>query len=349
MRLLASSAQTGQGRARCSRFLLELPEPTVGVSRTRGRIGSLLEVGTGFHPELTGRENVYLSGAIHGMPRSEINRLFDEIVAFSGVERFLDTPVKRYSSGMYLRLAFAVAAHLDAEILLVDEVLAVGDAKFQQKCLGKMAEVEGSGRTVLFVSHNLDAIQRLCGRALWLRKGEIAASGAVGDVVDCYLGSEVRRAGAILLTPEEGAPATVERVVLLDPRGQSADVHDRDSPITIEVTFTVHEQIENLILSVYVQNLRNIRILDESLGGTDLPLGQPGRFTARLMVPPVLNVGDYSLGLWLGTGYEELLWRNELLNFRLEGDSQGRSERILQLNLGWQLVDLDQDSSIHET
>ena len=160
----------GAGKSTLLKILARITEPTVGVSRTRGRIGSLLEVGTGFHPELTGRENVYLSGAISGMRRSRITSLYDEIVAFAGVERFLDTPVKRYSSGMYLRLAFAVAAHLDANILLVDEVLAVGVANFQRKCLGKMAGVEVSGRTVVFVSHNLDAVQRLCGRVLWLRE-----------------------------------------------------------------------------------------------------------------------------------------------------------------------------------
>lgn len=329
----------GAGKSTLLKILARITEPTVGVSRTRGRIGSLLEVGTGFHPELTGRENVYLSGAISGMRRSRITSLYDEIVAFAGVERFLETPVKRYSSGMYLRLAFAVAAHLDADILLVDEVLAVGDANFQRKCLGKMAEVEGSGRTVIFVSHNLDAVERLCGRALWLREGRIAASGTAGDVIGRYLGSDVRRSGEVILAPQGGAMATIERIALLNPDGLCAEVHDRDDPITIEVSFTVHERAPNLNLSLYIQNLRNLRILDEALGDTDLPLGEPGHYTARLVVPPVLNVGDYTVGLWMGTGYEEVLWRNELLTFRLEGDSQGRSERILQLNLPWELME----------
>ncbi len=329
----------GAGKSTLLKILARITEPTVGVSRTRGRIGSLLEVGTGFHPELTGRENVYLSGAVSGMRRSRITSLYDEIVAFAGVERFLDTPVKRYSSGMYLRLAFAVAAHLDADILLVDEVLAVGDANFQRKCLGKMAEVEGSGRTVIFVSHNLDAVERLCGRALWLREGLIAASGSAGDVIGRYLGSDVRRSGEIVLAPQEGASATIERVVLRDPDGLSAEVHDRNDPITIEVSFTVHERTPNLTLSLYIQNLRNIRILDEALGDTGLSLAEPGQYTARLVVPPVLNVGDYTVGLWMGTGYEEVFWRNELLNFRLEGDSQGRSERVLQLNLRWEVME----------
>ena len=153
-----------------------------------GRVASLLEGGTGFHPELTGRENIYLNGAILGMTRAEVRRKFDEIVDFAGVEKFLDTPVKRYSSGMYVRLAFAVAAHLEPEILVVDEVLAVGDAEFQKKCLGKMEEVsKGQGRTVLFVSHNMAAVQQLCGRALLLKEGTISADGAVPALLQMYL------------------------------------------------------------------------------------------------------------------------------------------------------------------
>jgi lipopolysaccharide transport system ATP-binding protein len=168
-------------------------EPTSGIAYIRGRTASLLEVGTGFHPELTGRENIYLNGAILGMARAEIRRKFDEIVDFSGVEKFLDTPVKRYSSGMYVRLAFAVAAHLEPEILVVDEVLAVGDAEFQKKCLGKMNQVASGGRTVLFVSHNMTTIQALCGKSILLRNGQLDSMGATGDVIDLYLSSNVER------------------------------------------------------------------------------------------------------------------------------------------------------------
>lgn len=179
--------RNGAGKSTLLKVLTRITMPDEGRARIRGRVGSLLEVGTGFHGELTGRENTYLSGAILGMQRHEIDAKFDEIVAFSGVERFIDTPVKRYSSGMYLRLAFSVAAHLEPDILLIDEVLAVGDAEFQRKCLGKMGDVAGEGRTVLFVSHNMDAVNRLCDTGIWLEQGQIRQMGPVEDVVRGYL------------------------------------------------------------------------------------------------------------------------------------------------------------------
>jgi len=182
--------RNGAGKSTLLKILSRITEPTEGEARLRGRVASLLEVGTGFHPELTGRENIYLNGAILGMKKAEIDRKFDEIVAFSEVEKFLDTPVKRYSSGMYVRLAFAVAAHLEPEILIVDEVLAVGDAQFQKKCLGKMQDVaSGEGRTVLFVSHNMAAVRALCRKSLMLQEGMIANSGATEQIVSDYLNS----------------------------------------------------------------------------------------------------------------------------------------------------------------
>ncbi len=177
----------GAGKSTLLKVLTRITHPDEGYARIRGRVGSLLEVGTGFHAELTGRENIYLNGAILGMHRHEIDRKFDEIVAFSGVERFIDTPVKRYSSGMYLRLAFSVAAHLETDILLVDEVLAVGDAEFQKKCLGKMSRVAHEGRTVLFVGHDMTAVQHLCHSAIWLDQGRVRLRGPVEDVVHAYL------------------------------------------------------------------------------------------------------------------------------------------------------------------
>src|SRR5436189_2291917 len=179
--------RNGAGKTTLLKILSRITEPTEGRVRIKGRVASLLEVGTGFHPELTGRENIFLHGAMLGMTRAEIKRKFDEIVAFAETEKFLDTPVKRYSSGMYVRLAFAVAAHLEPDILIVDEVLAVGDAQFQQKCLGKMGEVARSGRTVLFVSHQMAAVQNLCSEALLLEKGRVAYRGAVADVIGQYL------------------------------------------------------------------------------------------------------------------------------------------------------------------
>src|SRR6266480_2028497 len=183
--------RNGAGKSTLLKILSRITEPTTGRVRIRGRVASLLEVGTGFHPELTGRENVFLNGAILGMSREEIKRKFDEIVAFAEVEQFLDTPVKRYSSGMYVRLAFAVAAHLEPEILIVDEVLAVGDYEFQRRCLGKMNEVAHCGRTVLFVSHNMTAIEELCSQSILLKNGHIERSGATHQVVAHYLSSTV--------------------------------------------------------------------------------------------------------------------------------------------------------------
>ncbi|HZW29900.1 MAG TPA: ABC transporter ATP-binding protein, partial [Isosphaeraceae bacterium] len=181
--------RNGAGKSTLLKILSRITEPTEGAADIHGRVGSLLEVGTGFHPELTGRENVYLNGAILGMRRSEIARKFDEIVAFAGVEQFIDTPVKHYSSGMYMRLAFAVAAHLEPEILVVDEVLAVGDAQFQKRCLGKMGEVARSGRTVLFVSHNMHAIRSLCTRGILLKSGQVSFQGTAHESVSRYLES----------------------------------------------------------------------------------------------------------------------------------------------------------------
>lgn len=197
--VLGIIGRNGAGKTTLLKILSRITEPTEGCAEIRGRIGSLLEVGTGFHPELTGRENICLNGAILGMRRVEIDRKFDEIVAFAEIEKFIDTPVKRYSSGMYVRLAFAVAAHLDPEILVVDEVLAVGDAAFQEKCLGRMSAVSSEGRTVLFVSHNMDAITRLCTRAIWLDAGKVTEDGSPERVVGKYL-AQVR--DRYLATPE---------------------------------------------------------------------------------------------------------------------------------------------------
>jgi len=181
--------RNGAGKTTLLKILSRITEPTTGSARLRGRVGSLLEVGTGFHPELTGRENVFMSGAVLGMPRAEIGRKFDEIVEFAGVEQFLDTPVKRYSSGMQVRLGFAVAAHLEPEILIVDEVLAVGDAEFQKKSIGKLEDVASSGRTVLFVSHNLPAVEAMCSSGILLEEGRVTKIGTAVEVVEAYLGS----------------------------------------------------------------------------------------------------------------------------------------------------------------
>jgi lipopolysaccharide transport system ATP-binding protein len=233
----------GAGKTTLLKVLSRITEPTVGWAEVTGRVGSLLEVGTGFHPELTGRENVYLYGSILGMSRPEIRRRFDEIVSFAELERFLDTPVKRYSSGMSVRLAFAVAAHLEPEILLVDEVLAVGDASFQRKSLGKMGEVAGEGRTVVFVSHNLAIIQALCRRAILLQHGRVVADGPVGDSVDRYLRSlEVAASASLLDRTDRDSrgwdEVLVSGIEIRDTSGAHPDVVVGGRPATITVHVT---------------------------------------------------------------------------------------------------------------
>jgi ABC-2 type transport system ATP-binding protein/lipopolysaccharide transport system ATP-binding protein len=328
--------RNGAGKSTLLKVLTRITEPTAGVSRTLGRVGALLEVGTGFHSELTGRENIYLNGAIIGMGRREVRRRFDEIVEFAGVERFVDTPVKRYSSGMYLRLAFGVAAHLDADIMVVDEVLAVGDAEFQRKCLAKMADIERSGRTVLFVSHNIDAIVRLCPRVVWLDQGRLVKDGPTGEVIDAYLTSALAGELDPVITPEPGAPIVVDRLRLCDHRGQPASILPRHEPFTFELDFTLGRDVPDLNLTIMVGSLRGGRLLDEAWSDPDEPmLRAAGSYRLRVTVPAVLNAGDYTLGLWVGTPYETLVWAESVLTFRLEGSTEGRPERALQLGLRW--------------
>jgi lipopolysaccharide transport system ATP-binding protein len=235
--------RNGAGKSTLLKVLSRITEPTAGEVDLYGRIGSLLEVGTGFHPELTGRENIFLNGAIMGMKRTEISRKFDEIVAFSEVEEFLDTPVKHYSSGMYMKLAFAVAAHLDPEILVVDEVLAVGDSAFQKKCLGKMDEIGRNGRTVLLVSHNMPSIVNLCHRAILIHRGRVVVDGDVDDVVQAYLMSEESRGGEICWSDPERAPGTdlvrMHAVRVYQDEGKPTQDMDIARDIYIEIAYWV--------------------------------------------------------------------------------------------------------------
>lgn len=235
--------RNGAGKSTLLKILSHITEPTEGKVHLRGRVGSLLEVGTGFHPELTGRENIYLNGAILGMKKAEIERKFDEIVAFAEIERFLDTPVKRYSSGMYVRLAFAVAAHMEPEILLVDEVLAVGDAEFQKKCLGKMGQVAGEGRTVLFVSHNMGAVQGLCERGIWLEGGRVSMNGLVREAVFAYLAASSNRQACISIEKlprvTGGDDIRLINLELLDQSGHHACQFDHGDRMLMRFWFRV--------------------------------------------------------------------------------------------------------------
>jgi len=242
--------RNGAGKTTLLKILSRITEPTEGRAEIRGRVGSLLEVGTGFHPELTGRENIYLNGAILGMKKAEIERKFDEIVAFGEIEKFIDTPVKRYSSGMRVRLAFAVAAHLDPEILLVDEVLAVGDAAFQKKCLGKMGEVTKEGRTVLFVSHNMVAVQTLCGQVIWLDNGRIIEEGEPDQVIMHYL-----QTAFLPLTEkvwDDRATAPGNNSVRLHRVCVRPEDSSQSTPITMQTPFVIEVEFWNLVPQTYL-------------------------------------------------------------------------------------------------
>jgi len=253
--------RNGAGKSTLLKILSRIVAPTKGRITIDGRVASLLEVGTGFHPELSGRENIYLNGSILGMSRAEINAKFDEIVAFSEVERFLDTPVKRYSSGMYVRLAFAVAAHLEPEILIVDEVLAVGDAAFQRKCLGKMESAAGEGRTVLFVSHQMDAVQRLCNKGLLLNNGRLVHTGPMEQVVQHYLQSQATAEATFALAkPEEPNHAYATELQVQDANGQAAAEIPIGAPWQVRTRFTVEKPTEGFVIALGLSTLLDLPI-----------------------------------------------------------------------------------------
>jgi lipopolysaccharide transport system ATP-binding protein len=293
--------RNGAGKSTLLKVLSRITEPTTGCVKLYGRIGSLLEVGTGFHPELTGRENIYLNGAILGMKRREIERKFDEIVSFAEVEKFIDTPVKHYSSGMYLRLAFAVAAHLDPEILLVDEVLAVGDVAFQKKCLGKMGDVAKQGRTVLFVSHNMGAITRLCERSLWLDQGELVLDGASNAVVNRYH-SQYLTACPEWKRPDpeksEGDIAFMS-VIVKDGSEDPMGVFNGDEPISVDINYIVRRPLAGCQIGTRVYNSDGIVVFttsDADESGTSALSKEPGRYKASFLIPQsFLAPGSYYL------------------------------------------------------
>jgi lipopolysaccharide transport system ATP-binding protein len=302
--------RNGAGKSTLLKILSRITEPTRGRVDLYGRVSSLLEVGTGFHPELTGRENVYLNGAILGMTRVEINRKFDEIIAFSGIEKFIDTPVKWYSSGMYLRLAFSVAAHLEPEILIVDEVLAVGDASFQRKCLNKMQSVSEQGRTVLFVSHDMTAITRLCPRAILLDGGKVLHDGPAHEVVSSYLTSGLGTTAERVWNDAAEAPgneiARLRAVRVRTEEGNVSDAIDIRRPVGIEIEFEVLQPGHKLTPNFHVFNEEGINVfvtrdLDRDWQDRTRPAGVytstawiPGNFLAEgtLLVGAALSTLD---------------------------------------------------------
>ncbi|MBU0689924.1 MAG: ATP-binding cassette domain-containing protein [Gammaproteobacteria bacterium] len=309
--------RNGAGKSTLLKILSRITEPTSGRVAIKGRVASLLEVGTGFHPELTGRENIFLNGAILGMSKAEIRRKFDEIVSFAEVERFLDTPVKRYSSGMYVRLAFAVAAHLEPEILIVDEVLAVGDSAFQKKCTGKMDSISGEGRTVIFVSHNLVSVAMLCNRAILLERGTIVAEGRSEDVIDRYQFDSQEKLdvqGAQFNFKQDiSTPAQISAIRIKKPDGKLAQVFDVSTEGIIEVDFILKQDFPTFLLSLHIWTANNALALASVdsdymnyLNPTDMQGTFPrkaGTYTATIKIPaPLLNSGTYELEIFLTTG-----------------------------------------------
>lgn len=291
--------RNGAGKSTLLKVLSRITEPSAGRVTLNGRVASLLEVGTGFHPELTGRENIFLNGAILGMSRAEIIRKFDEIVAFAEVERFLDTPVKRYSSGMYVRLAFAVAAHLEPEILIVDEVLAVGDAEFQKKCLGKMQHVSQSGRTVLFVSHNMAAVQALCGRALWLECGRVAHDGPTDEGVTRYLSATLGRQTQLA----SGPVAVGSDLALTDAEFTPNPVTSGGRvDFTLRFAATAPTRINELTILVYSGADVRVAIVDLRTPHFPIAIAEGAAWQVRGSIERLpLVEGDYQIGFGIGT------------------------------------------------
>jgi lipopolysaccharide transport system ATP-binding protein len=311
----------GAGKSTLLKILSRVTEPTEGRISIRGRVASLLEVGTGFHPELTGRENIFLNGAILGMGREEIRRKFDEIVAFAEVDRFLDTPVKRYSSGMYVRLAFAVAAHLEPEILIIDEVLAVGDAAFQKKCLGKMEDVaENEGRTILFVSHNMTALKSLCTHAMWLKNGKFIQSGYTEDVVSSYLTESssllLEQSWDDLATAPGNENVRLHRVSIHPEQGNYSDVITVLSALKLEFEYWNLKPDSLLNLSIVLYNIEDICIFNT--------VSVPERFPAGLLrlsfnIPPdFLNDGAYRVRLLVVKDTTKVIFdRDNIIGFEV--------------------------------
>jgi len=304
--VLGIVGRNGAGKSTLLKVLSRVTEPTEGSVELHGRVGSLLEVGTGFHPELTGRENIFLNGAILGMKRNEISSKFDEIVSFAEVEKFIDTPVKRYSSGMYLRLAFAVAAHLEPEILVVDEVLAVGDAEFQRKCLGKMSDVAKQGRTVLFVSHNMSAILRLTDETLVIDKGKLLLRALTPEAVDYYLSRGLTQEGQRNWQSDEidqKSHFIPNAIRILDKKGNILEPVRSTESFSIEIEYSVKKPIKGLRVGIYLITSHG-EFIFTSFDTDDLdkfetyPVREAGVYRSRVIIPAnILNGGRYVLGM----------------------------------------------------
>jgi lipopolysaccharide transport system ATP-binding protein len=350
--------RNGAGKSTLLKVLTRITDPTEGRAVMSGRVGALLEVGTGFHPELTGRENVYLNGAILGMKRHETNRLFDEIVDFSGVEKFIDTPVKRYSSGMYVRLAFAVAAHLNTEILIVDEVLAVGDAAFQRKCLGRMQEIGRNGRTIIFVSHTMTAVQSLCSRVLWLDHGSVLADGETGTIASAYikatLSAPTERVWYNLDPLLDDEQVRLQQVSITPVGPTEDDAITVETPLAVEIQFWNRMSEADLDLKLYILTEAGqiifVSIAGQSLGW-DREFLKPGLYRGICYIPGnLLNAEQYRLTVRIMRNTSEEVTRkdNALIfnvgdNSASAGYSYGRYVGVVRPLLKWSLEQLSEE------
>jgi len=332
--------RNGAGKSTLLKILSRITEPTEGLAQLYGRVGSLLEVGTGFHPELTGRENVYLNGAILGMKRFEIDRKFDDIVAFAETEKFLDTPVKHYSSGMFMRLGFAVAAHLDPEILLVDEVLAVGDVAFQRKCLDKIRDVARSGRTVLFVSHRMNSVRTLCSHSIWLDAGHMRMAGPTPEVVNAYEAS-LTPVDSERQTAHHGSIAQFRGWEIVEPRSEQPHVLETQGPLTVKVVVEVRAPIRHGVHAISLWNTDDVLIWGWATDGIDLP---PGVHAFMCDLPGLpLKPGAYSwrVGLY-SDGYLLDRWHcvpQMIIATAALGDRRDEWSGLLNIPCGFHVVE----------
>lgn len=336
----------GAGKSTLLKLLSRITTPTTGHAEIRGRVGSLLEVGTGFNPELTGRENIYLNGSILGMRKAEIARKFDEIVDFSGVEKFLDTPVKRYSSGMRVRLGFAVAAHLEPEILIVDEVLSVGDAEFRKKCLGKMEDVAEGGRTVLFVSHNLGAISRLCSKTVLMDGGQLAGFDETSVIVNQYISSMVESEHNRIEYPvDEKKHAQILSIALCDQDGElHVGPYKTSDPIQMKIHADYRTMSEMPRMAFYLQHFNGERVLFSDVRDHEQSFqpANPGEFQYTITIPaPLLCPGDYSITVGIAGNSGHLDHHANVLNFSVVEVGATRTSRpgYIYMPLEWSRAD----------
>jgi lipopolysaccharide transport system ATP-binding protein len=342
--------RNGAGKTTLLKLLSRITEPTEGRAEIYGRVGSLLEVGTGFHPELTGRENVYLNAAILGLRKAEVNRKFDEIIAFAEVDKFLDTPVKHYSSGMYVRLAFAVAAHLEPETLLVDEVLAVGDAAFQKKCLGKMGDVANEGRTVLFVSHNMSAVKQLCPRSIMLEFGHVISEGDSDYIIDRYLDSVIDNKASVVsidsLRRFGTGAGKIVKIDLINKHGLNTNTIGIGDSLQIEMLVTLFDTLPSLVIGIEVKSKTGIPLLNlrsDSLGQFFGPYksGETILFTFKIPYLPFYP-GIYKIEPWFGEKKGKPIDHlQDGINLFLEAKGNFKSEMFIQPGKGLVIMDFE--------